>query len=108
LTESARQRLVDRQNKAPDLQVVVAEEPWRCAECRDTGPYFIMSATGAQCLTCADLDHLVLLPAGDAALSRRAKKESTLAALVVRHNRRRKRYERTGILIEEAALDRAE
>ncbi|WP_036495509.1 DUF2293 domain-containing protein [Nocardia sp. BMG111209] len=108
LTPARREQLVRRQNKAPDLVVVAAEQPFTCVECADTGSYLIMSATGPLCLTCADLDHLEFLPAGDAALSRRAKKESTLAAIVVRLNPRRKRYERKGILIEEQALARAE
>lgn len=63
---------------------------------------------GALCLTCADLDHLTLLPAGDAALTRRARKYSTLAAVVLKWSRARKRYERQGLLVEEQALDRAE
>ncbi|MFF0487705.1 DUF2293 domain-containing protein [Nocardia sp. NPDC004068] len=108
LSPARRDQLVRRQNKAPDLTVVETAEPWTCVECQETGPYSITSAAGPLCLTCADLDHLEFLPAGDAALSRRAKKESTLAAIVVRLNRRRKRYERTGILVEEAALVRAE
>lgn len=60
------------------------------------------------CLHCADLDHLVFLPAGDAALSRRAKAASGLWAVVVRFSRSRRRYERQGLLVEEAALERAE
>src|SRR5258708_9999463 len=60
------------------------------------------------CLACADLDHLVYLPAGDAALSRRSRKHSTLAAVVVRFSRARKRYERQGLLIELPALEQAE
>ncbi len=108
LSPARRAQLVQRQNKAPDLVVVEATSEWSCAECSDTGPYLIMSDTGPLCLTCADLDHLEFLPAGDAALSRRAKKESTLAAIVVRLNTRRKRYERKGILVEEQALARAE
>lgn len=60
------------------------------------------------CLVCADLDHLVLLPAGDAALTRRAKKASALSAVVVRFSRSRRRYERQGLLVEEGAVDRAE
>lgn len=64
---------------------------------------------GAQrCLDCADLGHLVFLPRGDTALTRRAREESSLAAVVVRFNRRRGRYERQGVLVEEAALGRAE
>jgi len=38
---------------------------------------------GPTLLTCADLDHLAFLPAGDAALTRRATKASGLSAVVV-------------------------
>jgi len=48
------------------------------------------------------------LPAGDAALTRRASKYSTLAAAVVKWSRARKRYERQGLLVEAAALEQAE
>jgi len=67
-----------------------------------------MEGSGPLCLTCADLDHLVFLPRGDAALSRRARKESGLSAVVVRFSRSRRRYERQGILVEEHALESAE
>ena len=60
------------------------------------------------CLRCADLDHLVFLERGDAALTRRAGRYSTLRAVVVRFSRSRKRYERQGVLVEEQALVRAE
>jgi hypothetical protein len=60
------------------------------------------------CLTCADLDHLLYLPAGDPALSRRSRKHSTLSAVVVRFSRARKRYERQGLLVELPALELAE
>jgi len=60
------------------------------------------------CLACADLDHLVYLPAGDPALSRRSRKHSTLSAVVVRFSRARKRYERQGLLIQLPALELAE
>jgi len=48
------------------------------------------------------------LSRGDAALTRRAKKASTLSAVVVRFSRSRGRYERQGLLVEEPALERAE
>ena len=51
---------------------------------------------------------LVFLPSGEAALTRRAKKASGLSAVVVRWSRTRKRYERQGLLVEEAALEQAE
>jgi hypothetical protein len=63
---------------------------------------------GALCLTCADLDHLTFLPPGDAALTRRARKYSALAAVVLRWSRARRRYERQGLLVEDQALQRAE
>ena len=60
------------------------------------------------CLTCADLDHLWFLPSGDAALTRRAKKLSPLSAVVMKFSRSRKRYERQGLLVTEAAIAEAE
>ncbi|OKJ83645.1 hypothetical protein AMK32_14955 [Streptomyces sp. CB01883] len=59
-------------------------------------------------MDCADLGHLVLLPRGDTALTRRSREESGLSVVVVRYNRRKSRYERQGVLVEEAALARAE
>jgi hypothetical protein len=63
---------------------------------------------GALCLSCADLDHLVFLPSGDVALTRRARKHSTLSAVVLKWSKARKRYERQGLLVEEPALKQAE
>jgi hypothetical protein len=63
---------------------------------------------GTLCLACADLDHLIFLSAGDAALTRRSKKHSTLSAVVLKWSRTRKRYERQGLLVEELALQKAE
>src|SRR5437879_12349318 len=60
------------------------------------------------CLTFADIDHLIYLPRGDTALTRRARKHSALSAVVVRFSRARKRYERQGVLVEESALEQAE
>jgi hypothetical protein len=89
----------------PDLVVVQPVRKWTCAECGGTGDLLIMDDSGPLCLTCADMDHLVFLAAGGAALTRRAKKGSGLSAVVVRWSRTRKRYERQGILVEEPALD---
>ncbi|MCG5214268.1 DUF2293 domain-containing protein [Streptosporangium sp. KLBMP 9127] len=97
-----------RPAKVPDLVVVAPLDDWTCATCQGTGPYLIMEDDAPHCLSCADMDHLVFLPAGNAAMSRRAKKESGLSAVVVQFNRRRKVYQRQGVLIEEAALAQAE
>src|SRR5205085_11875014 len=96
------------QSQAPDPVVIDALGDWRCASCSGTGDLLMMEGPGPLCLACAYLDHLVFLPAGDAALTRRAKKASGLSAIVVRFSRTRGRYERRGILVEEEALARAE
>ncbi|MDA8313169.1 MAG: DUF2293 domain-containing protein [Actinomycetota bacterium] len=108
LSEAKRRRLAERQSRPADLVVVMPLKDWTCVECSGTGGMLIMGDSGPVCLACADMAHLVFLPSGDAALTRRAKKKSALSAVVVRFSRSRKRYERQGILVEEAALEDAE
>ena len=108
LSEGKRERLAERQSKPPDLVVISPTRDWTCSACGGTGGLLIMDEPGPLCLTCAEMDHLVYLPAGDAALTRRAKAASRLSAVVVRFSRARKRYERQGILVEEDALAAAE
>jgi hypothetical protein len=95
-----------------DLKVFISNRDSRCDECgEDLGHRAWITLVGegrALCLSCADLDHLVFLPAGDAALTRRARKHSRLSAVVLKWSRVRKRYERQGLLVEEAALEQAE
>jgi hypothetical protein len=102
---------------APDhpprgLRVFISNRESRCDDCgEDLGRHAMIVLAGdrgALCLSCADLDHLAFLPPGDAALTRRAHKYSTLAAVVLKWSRARKRYERQGLLVEEEALRRAE
>ena len=59
-------------------------------------------------LDCADVGHLVFLPSGDAALTRRATRFSGLSAVVVRWSSSRKRCERQGIPAEAEAIECAE
>ncbi len=95
-----------------DLKVFIALNKTVCGECGEELPsrswITLVEGKGAFCLSCADLDHLIFLPAGDAALTRRSTRYSTLSAVVLMWSRARKRYERQGILVEEAALERAE
>src|SRR6185369_14231868 len=82
-----------------------------CSECGEElgkGRWLRLENERPLCLHCADLSHLVFLPPGDAALTRRAGRYSSLRAILVRFSRTRKRYERQGTLVEEAALARAE
>ncbi|MEV6117964.1 DUF2293 domain-containing protein [Streptomyces sp. NPDC052109] len=91
------------------LVVIQALKPKRCAACRRGPLSLLVLEDGApRCLHCADLGHLVFLPRGDTALTRRSREESGLSVVVVRFNRRKSRYERQGVLVEEAALARAE
>lgn len=108
LSVRERERVAKRQSRPPDLVVISPLKDWTCAACSGTGEFLLMEDAGPVCLRCADMDLLIFLPAGDAALTRRAKKASGLAAVVVRFSRSRRRYERQGILVEEAVLERAE
>jgi hypothetical protein len=84
----------------------------KCGECgEELGRHAwisLQAQKGAVCLSCADLDHLVYLPSGHTALTRRARKNSRLSAVVLKWSRARKRYERQGLLVEEKALQDAE
>ena len=82
-----------------------------CSACKaelGKGSFITVDKGQGLCMECADLDHLVWLPSGDAALTRRAKKNSKLWAVVVKFSRARRRYERQGLLVEEEALAEAE
>ncbi len=95
-----------------DLKVFITNRDSTCDECGEHLGHHawitLVEDKGALCLSCADLDHLVFLPSGDAALTRRSDKYSTLSAVVLKWSRARKHYERQGLLVEEAALQRAE
>jgi hypothetical protein len=92
-----------------DLVVVSPLKDWTCSGCgAESGDLLVMRDAGPNCLSCADMDHLVFLGSGDAALTRRVRKLSGLSAVVVRFSRARKRYERQGVLVEQDALEQAE
>ncbi len=101
-----------RIKQTADLKVFISTQDSTCDECGENlgrrAWITLVKDKGALCLSCADLDHLVFLPSGDAALTRRARKHSTLAAVVLKWTRARKRYERQGLLVESDALERAE
>ncbi len=109
LSPKQRERVAERQSRPPDLVVTWPRKGFTCVDCGESGEGLLfMEDTGPLCLACADLDQLVFLPSGDAALTRRAKKASRLSAVVVRFSTMRKRYERQGVLVEESALEGAE
>jgi hypothetical protein len=109
LSERKRARLAERQSRPPELVVVSPVNDFTCSLCgAQDGSWLIMEDSGPVCMACADMAHLVFLPSGEAALTRRAKASSRLSAVVVRFSRARRRYDRQGILVEEQALERAE
>jgi len=101
-----------RTKQTAELRVFISTSDSTCDECGEhlgRGAWItLVTDKGAVCLACADLDHLVFLASGDAALTRRARKHSTLNAVVLKWSRARKRYERQGLLVENEALEQAE
>ena len=95
-----------------ELKVFISQSDSKCGECGEQlgrqAWIFLDPKRQALCLACADLDDLVFLPSGDAAVTRRAKKQSKLWAVVLKWARARRRYERQGLLVEEPALAKAE
>src|SRR5215510_16464398 len=95
-----------------ELKIFISTRESTCGECGENlgskAWITLVKEKGALCLACADLDHLAFLHSGDAALTRRAKKHSTLSAVVLKWSRARNRYERQGLLVEEQALEKAE
>ncbi len=111
ISEKRTETIREKVSKPADLVVFSILKDSQCFQCKtelSTGDFLFMEGGQPLCLVCADLDHLVYLPSGDAALTRRSKKYSSLSAVVVRFSRARKRYERQGLLVEDAALDKAE
>lgn len=95
-----------------EIKVFISNRDSKCGECDEElgrkAWITLDREQGALCLSCADLDHLIFLSAGDAALTRRARKHSQLSAVVLKWSRARKHYERQGLLVEEKALEQAE
>src|SRR4026208_659622 len=90
--------------RSDEIKVFISHRDSKCGECgEDLGRQAwitLEEKKGALCLACADLDDLVFLPTGDAALTRRARKHSVLSAVVLKFSRARGRYERQGLLVE--------
>jgi hypothetical protein len=111
LPERKRQQLQAKLDEPPRPVVFQNLRGSECSECGaeiEEDSFLFMEAGQPLCLPCARLDELEFLPSGDTALTRRATKYSAKSAVVVRFSRSRKRYERQGILVEPAALEKAE
>lgn len=98
--------------RTEELKVFISSRESVCDECHEnlgSGAWITLAGEkGALCLECADLDHLAFLPAGNTALTRRARQYSSLSVVVLKWSRARKRYERQGLLVQEEAIKQAE
>jgi hypothetical protein len=111
MPERKQQRLQEKLGRAPEPVVFKIVRDSQCSECGTDlgkGSFLLMEAEQPLCLSCAGLGDLEFLPSGDAAMTRRAAKYSARKAVVVRFSRSRGRYERQGILVEIAGLEKAE
>jgi len=111
LSERKQENLQKKLEKTPLPVVFLNLREAQCSECGaeiEQDAMLMMEVEQPLCLPCACLGGLEFVPSGDAALTRRATKYSQRSAVVVRFNRSRKRYERQGILVEDAALEKAE
>jgi len=92
--------------------VWISHKAARCEACTielARGEFIAMDrAQGIRCIKCARLDGLAFLPAGDTALTRRALALSVRSAVVLKFSRARRRNERQGVLVQEAAIEQAE
>src|SRR5215475_1027759 len=71
--------------RSSGMLVIQPIRDWTCSECAGTGDLLRMEDAGPLRLTCSDLEHLVFLPSGDAALTRRATKASSNACRTLTH-----------------------
>jgi hypothetical protein len=109
--EKKLEKLREKVNAAAPPTVFSIVKASKCSQCNQElwkGDLLTMQGNQPLCMECADLDHLVYLGSGDAALTRRATKHSSLWAVVVRFSRSRGRYERQGVLVQPEALEKAE
>ena len=105
--------MIDKTENGDDkILVFILSKDSSCSKCGAKLEHkdFITLAKdkGALCMKCAGFDHLIFLPSGDPALTRRAQKYSKLSAVVLQWSRSRRRYERQGLLVEQDAVAKAE
>ena len=111
LSEKKREKLQDKLSQAPELVVYRILRQSQCSKCGmelSAGNLLLVEGGNPLCMECAGMGDLIYVPAGNAKLTRRAKKYSSRYAVVVKFSRARKRYERQGILADKEAVNRAE
>jgi len=96
---------------ATDVQTIFVskKEKVSCSACKTSilkGSYYVSEDEKANglCFSCSPFVHYTFLASGDAAMTRRSKKYSTLCGAVLEWNQRRKRFERLGQFVEAHAI----
>lgn len=89
--------------------VFIANNGTVCSKCnKDLSMGYVYFENGCSfCLECIGLGNLEYLPSGNIALTRRATKNSTKYAIVLKYSSARKRNERQGVLVEFDAIQKA-
>lgn len=95
-----------QKQRAQELLAIVSQAEQQCGSCGlkiDPGSVYSLHEKIIRCGSCNGWAELVLVPSGDAALTRRVSRFAAVAVPVCEWNRRRKRWERRGTLASEAA-----
>ncbi len=91
--------------------VFVISKDGECSKCKAEIPrkgFLYKDKDQGLCMNCSGFGDFVFLHSGNAKLTLRAKKNSPDYAIVIKFSKSRKRYERQGILVTEAAFKMAE
>lgn len=88
---------------------ITKKQKLKCSKCRKPVPVGAMFVAESEndrgtCFSCSAFTSYTLLPPGNVALTRRSKKHSTLCAVLLQWNQRRRRYERKGQYVETIAI----
>lgn len=104
---------ISKKESANQFKVFISNERQKCNSCKNTlsckSLILLKPNKKVICMKCAGLQHLVLLPSGNVAMTRRSKKHSRLKSIpvVMGWSRAKRRYERKGILLEKKAIRKA-
>jgi hypothetical protein len=106
--------LPKKNNLATESQNIylTKKEKLKCIKCNSPislGQAFVAETEKSRgtCFACSPFVGYPLLPPGNAALTRRSKKHSTLCGVLLTWNQRRKRFERKGQYVEALAIEKA-
>jgi hypothetical protein len=112
ITARKKTSIITKLTQKPDTRLFINNsKDGKCTKCKQAlnkDEIIYTEANDTYCLKCVNLDSLAFLPSGNATLSRRARKNTRDFAEVVEFNKRRIRYERRGILVEQTAIDAAQ